>query len=149
MEKKIKHTLKTLQIEYAFLWVLSILTIICFETDLFPQGLFADNYQITYFIQFTGILLMLLLIPVAFRLFNFSFLHKIRKMHLPQALNHYKKWSEIRFFLFLIPLLLNLFAYYLTLNTTTLLCVGIILIASLFCIPSYKRINKELYLQDH
>ena len=128
MEKKIKHTLKTLQIEYAFLWILSILTIICFETDLFPQGLFADNYQITYFIQFTGILLMLLLIPVAFRLFNFSFLHKIRKMHLPQALNHYK---------------------YLTLNTTTLLCVGIILIASLFCMPSYKRINKELYLQDH
>ena len=53
MEKKIKHTLKTLQIEYAFLWILSILTIICFETDLFPQGLFADNYQITYFIQFT------------------------------------------------------------------------------------------------
>ena len=71
MEKKIKHTLKTLQIEYAFLWILSILTIICFETDLFPQGLFADNYQITYFIQFTGILLMLLLIPVAFRLSQF------------------------------------------------------------------------------
>jgi uncharacterized membrane protein YbhN (UPF0104 family) len=48
--------------------------------------------------------------------------------------------------LLVVPVLTNLSFYYLTLNTTGLFCAAMSLIASLFCVPTRKRIWNELDL---
>ena len=62
------------------------------------------------------------------------------------ALSSYRRWSEIRLGLLVVPILTNLSFYYLTLNTTGLFCAAMSLIASLFCVPTRKRIWNELDL---
>ncbi len=45
-----------------------------------------------------------------------------------------------------VPVLVNLSFYYLTLNNTGVLCAMMALIASLFCVPTRKRMLDELDL---
>ena len=47
----------------------------------------------------------------------------------------------------LAPALFNLTVYYTTLDVTSLLCMGMLLVASLFCVPGRGRLMRELDLQ--
>ena len=66
--------------------------------------------------------------------------------NLTADLSSYRRWNEIRLGLLVVPVLTNLSFYYLTLNTTGLFCAAMSLIASLFCVPTRKRIWNELDL---
>ena len=101
-----------------------------------------------YIMQVTSILLTICLIPLSLRLFNLSLTRYVSLLPLPEALKSYRRWSEIRIALLLVLALIDLSAYYWTMNTTGLLCAGMTVIASLFCIPSKQRLLNELQLSD-
>ena len=99
-----------------------------------------------YVLQTVGILLAVGLIPLSLRLFSLSLVKNVKQRSLPEALKSYRRWSEIRTGMLVVPVLVNLSFYYLTLNNTGVLCAMMALIASLFCVPTRKRMLDELDL---
>lgn len=148
MEKELKRLIRILKAEYALMWVLTVLLAALYECDILPQGLFAGDAQMEYIMQVTSILLTICLIPLSLRLFNLSLTRYVSLLPLPETLKSYRRWSEIRIALLLVLALIDLSAYYWTMNTTGLLCAGMTVIASLFCIPSKQRLLNELQLSD-
>ncbi|MDN0078608.1 hypothetical protein QVO32_04175 [Bacteroides gallinaceum] len=148
MEKELKRLIRILKAEYALMWVLTVLLAALYECDILPQGLFAGDAQMEYIMQVTSILLTICLIPLSLRLFNLSLTRHIAALPLKNALKSYRRWSEIRIALLTIASLASLSAYYWTMDTTGLLCTGMTVIASLFCVPGKERLLSELNLSD-
>ncbi len=148
MEKELKCLIRILKAEYALMWVLTVLLAALYECDILPQGLFAGDAQMEYIMQVTSILLTICLIPLSLRLFNLSLTRHIAALPLKNALKSYRRWSEIRIALLTVASLASLSAYYWTMDTTGLLCTGMTVIASLFCVPGKERLLSELNLSD-
>ena len=148
MKEKIAQLVRVLQIEYAILWMLALGVVLCYETGLFMEGRFAGDALMEYILQTVGILLVIGLIPFSLRLFSLSLVKRIQTLPLTEAMKSYRRWSEIRLALLAVPVLINLSFYYLTLNTTGLFCALMALLASLFCVPSYRRLAGELQLPE-
>ncbi len=148
MKKEIKRLLRRLQWEYAAMWVLPLLLIVLYETGVMTEGGYAGDVRAEYLMQTAGILLAVGLIPLSLRLFNLSMVNRIKRLPLPEALQSYRRWSEVRIILLLVPTLVNLSFYYQTMNTSGVWCAVITLLASLFCIPTHKRLLDELDLLD-
>lgn len=148
MEKELKRLIRILKAEYTLMWVLTVLLAALYECDILPQGLFAGDAQMEYIMQVTSILLTICLIPLSLRLFNLSLTRHIAALPLKNALKSYRRWSEIRIALLTVASLASLSAYYWTMDTTGLLCTGMTVIASLFCVPDKERLLSELNLSD-
>ena len=140
MEKKIRQLLRYLQIEYVAVWVLPLLLVALYETGVMTEGAYAGDVRMDYVLQTVG------LIPLSLRLFSLSLVKNVKQRSLPEALKSYRRWSEIRTGMLVVPVLVNLSFYYLTLNNTGVLCAMMALIASLFCVPTRKRMLDELDL---
>ena len=136
MEKELKRLIRILKAEYALMWVLTVLLAALYECDILPQGLFAGDAH------------TICLIPLSLRLFNLSLTRHIAALPLKNALKSYRRWSEIRIALLTVASLASLSAYYWTMDTTGLLCTGMTVIASLFCVPGKERLLSELNLSD-
>lgn len=145
MEKKIRQLLRYLQIEYVAVWVLPLLWWL-FMKQGDDRGAYAGDVRMDYVLQTVGILLAVGLIPLSLRLFSLSLVKNVKQRSLPEALKSYRRWSEIRTGMLVVPVLVNLSFYYLTLNNTGVLCAMMALIASLFCVPTRKRMLDELDL---
>lgn len=148
MKTKIKQLLRCLQIEYILFWAIMLLTIALYEVDILPQGIFVGNSQMGYMLEVMGILLAVCLIPLSLRFFNVSLSRCVRNHALEDALVSYRRWSEIRLALLLVPAIVNLSVYYWTLDSKGLLCAAMVAVASLFCVPGEKRLNVELDLNQ-
>ncbi|CCY90639.1 MULTISPECIES: hypothetical protein [unclassified Phocaeicola] len=149
MEKEIIRLLRCLKIEFALLWVLCIILIGLYECDILPQGVLADDVRTGYMLQVLGILLAVGLIPLSLRLFSLSLTKYVRVLPLLEALKSYRRWNEVRVCLLLVAALVNLSVYYWTMDTTGLLCAGMVLVASLFCVPGRERMMSELDLHNN
>ena len=141
--------LRILQVEFAMLWMLVVLLVVLYEYDVLPQGVFADDAQACYVMQVTGILLTVGMIPLSLRMFSLSLTRYVRRLSLPDALVSYRRWSEVRLGMLLAPALFDMTVYYTTLDTTGLLCAGMVLLVSLFCVPGRTRLLKELDLEQN
>ena len=119
------------------------------ETGILPKGVLEGDAQMDYILQSIGILLTIGLTPFALRIFNLNLVKRIKELPLQQALKSYRIWSDVRLALLLVPAIINLQFYYLTLNNTGLYCAAMALIASLFCVPSESRIKNELDLPEN
>ena len=148
MKEKIQRMVRVLQMEYALLWILTLGVVLCYELGLFMEGAYAGDAMMEYVLQTAGILLVIGLIPFSLRLFSLSLVKRIQTLPLAEAMKSYRRWSEIRLALLVVPVLINLSFYYLTLNTTGLFCAVMALLASLFCVPGYKRVISELQLPE-
>lgn len=146
MEKEIKRLLHCLQGEFILSWMLVLLLVVLYEADILPQGIMVGDVRMGYMLQSAGVLLAIGLIPVSLRLFSLSLTRYVRNLPLPEALKSYRRWSEVRLGLLLAPALFNLSVYYWTLDLTGLLCSGMLLVASLFCVPGRERLLAELDL---
>lgn len=149
MKEGIKRLLRILQVEFAMLWMLVVLLVVLYEYDVLPQGVFADDAQACYVMQATGILLTVGMIPLSLRMFSLSLTRYVRRLSLPDALVSYRRWSEVRLDMLLAPALFDMTVYYTTLDTTGLLCAGMVLLVSLFCVPGRTRLLKELDLEQN
>ena len=148
MKEQIKRILKLQVVGFILVWALPLIYALLHEMGVMPQGTLADDAQMEYIIQTMGILMTIVFIPFALRIFNLNLVKRIKELPLQQALKSYRIWSDVRLALLLVPALINLQFYYLTLDNTGLFCACMALIASLFCVPSESRIKNELDLQE-
>ena len=148
MKEQIKHLLKIQTVSFVALWALPLLLVVLYETSVLPEGLYAGHVQTEYILQSATILLTIGLIPFSLRLFSLNLVKRIKELPLQEALKSYRLWSEVRLALLMAPAILGISFYYLTLNTSGLFCACMALIASLFCVPSRKRLLAELDLPE-
>ena len=147
MEEAVRKLLRCLKIEYAVFWLLTMLAVALYELDVLYQGVLVGDVRTTYMLEVLGILLTVCLIPFSLRLFSLSLVRCVQQRTLMDAMASYRRWSEIRLALLLVPTLVNLSIYFWTLDTTGLFCAAMALVASLFCVPGKKRLEDELNLQ--
>lgn len=146
MEKKISRLLNCLKLEYCVFWFLCVLLVALYETDLLPQGVWVGDFRMEYVFKMIAVLMTVVLIPLSLRVFKSSLVRYVRLLSMEEALKSYRRWSEIRLAMLLAPALFDISVYYWILDTTTLLCGCMVLIASLFCVPGRERLLAELDL---
>lgn len=147
MEQKINGLLRLLKIEFVVMWVLVIALIAGYECGLLEEGSLVGKASAEYVAQLTGVLLAICLIPMSLRIFNLSLTKYIKNLDIEKALNSYRRWSEVRIILLLVVAVFNISLYYWTIDNTGLLCGGMAILASMFCIPGKKRLLSELDLE--
>ena len=149
MKEQIKRILKWQIVAFILVWALPLVYALLHETGVLSQGALAGDARMEYIFQTIGILMTIVLIPFALRIFNLRLVKRIQELPLQQALKSYRIWADVRLALLVVPALINLQFYYLTLNNTGLFCTAMALIASLFCVPSESRIKNELDLPEN
>lgn len=116
------------------------------SSTFFLWELWSITHRATYYMETAGILLTALCVPLALKLFSLVLKKKIDLLTIPLALKRYVQWSMVRLGLLEVAIVLNVLCYYLTLSNTGNLCMLIGLTASLFCLPSEKRLRNELHI---
>ena len=149
MKEQIKRILKWQIVAFILVWALPLVYALLHEAGVLSQGALAGDARMEYIFQTIGILMTIVLIPFALRIFNLRLVKRIQELPLQQALKSYRIWADVRLALLVVPALINLQFYYLTLNNTGLFCAAMSLIASLFCVPSESRIKNELDLPEN
>ena len=99
-----------------------------------------------YYFETVGFLLTALCVPLSLKLFSLVLKKKIDHMTITLALKRYVQWNIVRLGVLEVAIVVNLLCYYLTLSNTGNLCMLIGLTASLFCLPSEKRLRNELHI---
>jgi hypothetical protein len=146
MEEKINKMNSLLSKCYIVFWLLPILIVILGECNWIPTGNNAADVRATYYYEVVGILLTAALVPISLKLFHWTMVKKIDTLSFPEALRKYGIVSILRIGLLALVVVFNFLAYYLALSTTCILCSCIGLVASLFCIPSDRRLREELHI---
>lgn len=146
--EEIKKLVARQRIEYAVFWIVAIGLAIGFELDFLPDGMYAGDVRMEYFLETVGILLAISLIPLSLKLFSMALVKRIRKYPLLRAIKLYERWSEFRLLMLAVAVLVNLTVYYLTLNNIGGLCALMGLTASFFCWPGMKRVMIELDITE-
>lgn len=82
--KEINRLLRWLQGEFILAWMLVLLLIALYETDVLPQGMMVGDVRMEYILQTAGILLAMGLIPVSLRLFSLSLTRYVKQCPYPK-----------------------------------------------------------------
>lgn len=143
-----KKLTKRLEVEFALLWIVSIVMVVIFEVGLLPCGQLADDYRASYVLETIAVLMAILDIPLALKLFSIALVKRINQYPLEQALKAYRLWSLVRLVLLAAVAFYGITVYYLTMNSIGGLCALMALTASFFCWPSEKRLMHELNMED-
>lgn len=131
-----KNSVKKSRIEFIGGMCLVLFLIMAYEIHLLPIGIWVGSEQTIYMANTWCVLWTIIGIYMALRLFVFS---KIRKQlsdtNESNRLQAFVRWNRARTILLVFTLLINLFAYYATLETTGGLCAAMTFLAAFFCWP--------------
>lgn len=144
MEAKIKRVVKLLYLQYLIFWLVPILLMVAYETDILSMGLYADDAYMQYILESICVLTTIICVPAALKLFGFLKKRKPENFILPTALDRYLYLCAARLVLLGVATTFNVVISNLTLNNLGGFCALITLIASVFCLPSEKRLRAEL-----
>ena len=70
MEKKIDRLLWHLKMEYSLMWILVLATVVLYESDVIPQGMWVDDERLAYLMKVLGILMTEGVIPLSVYMFK-------------------------------------------------------------------------------
>lgn len=135
---------RKLIIQYMLFWLLPVFIVAAYETNMLPVGIYAGDPKMQYVLETTGILIAIICVPVALKLFSVVLKKKIDRVNLPEAMHKYFFWSGVRLCILEVAILCNALVYYFTLSNVGSFCGLIALTASFFCLPGEKRLREEL-----
>ena len=131
----------------AVVLLVALLTVL-YETHIFTRGLLAGNVNVTYVVESAGILLTIVLTPVALKYFHKALIRMAYMDDDVARRRSYVKWSEIRLAMFVTIVLVNLSVCYATDDNMCGYCAIIGAIASLFCWPTKEGVATELTMKE-
>lgn len=146
MEEAIKRLLKYLRIEYWTVVAILLLLVVLCETEVIPNGMFATNEQAEFVFNVTSILIVLVNVPLALKLFSLNTTRSLHRYTFDGALRTYHVWSLVRLLILLAAAFFSLLSYYYTLTSTGLLCAAIVVLVMCYCLPSSRKLHD--YLED-
>lgn len=124
--------------------VLSLLIVVLFESNLLLPGDWTSNPNAEFLCAVVMELLTICVIPLALRLFHFSRVKKQIVSHHPEALGAYRCLAIFRMLLLMIPLIANIFLYYMFMNVAFGYMGIILLLSAFFIYPSMSRCLSEI-----
>lgn len=149
MEKNIKELLKCLKIEMLAVWLIVLGVFLAGEFGVLPYGLLAADKQTVFALDTASIVVTLLLIPLALKLFQLNTTRSLLRMNMDESLVSYHRWSIVRLSILLACMVFDLLVHYLVVDTTGLLCALIGLLTTLICWPTEEKIKKHLESHDN
>ena len=94
------------------------------------------NELADYYINLTGIIMVIVLVPMALKMMSFRVVKSSYSVDFPQRSGlKYKRWSEVRMAMLAVTGWTNIVFYYLTLDSTGSICALITALALCFCWP--------------
>lgn len=138
-----KKILFSLRASFIIQVLVAALLAAAYEMGWLAEGILSGNGEMEYILQTVGIMLMIILIPMALKLHTFKTVKARIKSGQPGFEKRYMLWSEVRLYMLATPLYFNLVAYYAIINSTTSFCALISAVALLFTWPSQVRMENE------
>ena len=137
--------MRSLYVELFLVWGIIILTWILGEMGIIPNGeLVAQGQQFEFYVDVAIILLTIVCVPLALKLFSLNTQRGLRRMDKDEALSAYHRWSIVRLALLFLCAELGVLVYFLLIDDKGAYCTGIALVATLFCIPSENKVKEFL-----
>jgi len=143
-----QQILRRLRIEFFLYVLLAVLLVVLYETHVFVEGALVGNVGATYTAESAGILLTVILTPVALKSFHNALVRMVYMEDDEARRRCYVKWCEIRLAMFVAVVLLNISVYYMTVDNMCGYCAIIGAIASLFCWPTKDGVATELTMKE-
>ena len=141
--------LKRLRIEFIAFWAICLCFIALNEFNILPNGFYAGNGSMEYYLNTLSIFMTLVFVPGALILFSKMLPKKVIPIQDETIrLNKYLLWSEVRLSLLFVATIIDLSIYYITVNNTGGLCALIAVTASLFIWPNESKIQKDLGIKE-
>ena len=123
-----------------------VVLVVLYQSDILLEGMYADDFMMQYTLETVGILATIAFVPLSLKLFSVKLKKVIKGANFENALKLYQHWSNIRLVILAILTYMNIFIYYMTLNSIGGLCTLIAITASVFCLPGEKKMREELNL---
>lgn len=144
MVKYIEKLLKVLKVELLMAWVIVAVVVVLGELDVIPNGMVASHSEMEFKLNTVVILLTIVGIPVALRLFVLNTTKGLRRMNNDEALNAYHVWSAVRMGLLCLTAVWGVVTYYVTMNVSGIFCALVSLFTTLYCWPSCEKVQTYL-----
>ena len=146
MNELVKRLTNNLQIEYVIFIISALAFCEDYEFGWLQEGEYAADVRMQYILETIGIVVATCLVPLSLKSFGWVMEKKIKRAPLASAIRLYRRMGEVRLALLAIVVFVNIYVYYATLDNIGGLCALIGVTASLFCLPSAKKIESELDL---
>jgi len=144
-----KETAKTLKIFFWLDIVVSLLMVVLFECDILPQGGLADNKEAEFLISSVMIVLTLVAIPLALKLFKMKKVDE--QLHVSDEWlrnANLKKWGVLRIGILGDTLVANTLFYYLFIRPSFFYLAILLLLAMAFIYPTVDRCERETDISE-
>jgi len=146
MDKRIKAVIRIMQTQFGIYIGIAVALVVLYQSDIFLEGMYADDFMMQYILETVGILATIAFVPLSLKLFSAKLKKVIKGANFENSLKLYQQWSNIRLVILAILTYMNIFIYYMTLNSIGGLCALIAITASIFCLPGEKKMREELNL---
>jgi len=146
MVKYIQKLLRILKIEIAVVWLIVVAAVVLGELDVIPNGWVAPKSSEEFKLNIAVIVLTIVGIPLAIRLFTLNTTRGLRRMNNDEALVSYHIWSVVRLGILCITAVSGVVVYYLATSVSAVFCALIALAVTVYCWPSEAKISS--YLED-
>ncbi|MBR4433656.1 MAG: hypothetical protein IKS80_04005 [Bacteroidaceae bacterium] len=143
-----QQILRRLRLEFVAYVLLAVLLVVLYETHVFAKGALVGDVSAIYVAECAGILLAVVLTPVALKSFHKALVRMVYMDDDAARRRCYVKWNEIRLAMFVTVVLVNLSVYYMTADNMCGYCALIGAIASLFCWPTKEGVATELTMKE-
>ena len=144
MVKYIQKLCKTLKVELLGAWLLSVAAFALGELNVIPNGVVQPHSQDEFLLNTAAIVLAIIGIPVAMRLFTLNTTRGLRRMNNEEALTSYHVWSALRMGILALTAVFCIVVYYLVAHVSGAFCALIALLTTLYCWPSEEKISAYL-----
>lgn len=144
MEKYVEKLLRLLKIEVVAVWVIAAVAVVLGELDVIPNGWVQPTTNEEFVLNAIAIVLTIIGIPLAVKLFTLNTTRGLRRMNNDEALTAYHVWSGLRMLILCLVVVFCIVVYYLAASVSAAFCALITLAATLYCWPSKSKIDAFL-----
>ena len=144
MVKYIQKLLRILRIEMAVVWLIVAVAVVLGVLDVIPNGWAAPKSSEEFKLNIAVVVLTIVGIPLAIRLFTLNTTKGLRRMNNDEALSSYHIWSVVRLGILCIAAVSGVVVYYLATSVSAAFCTLISLAATIYCWPSETKITSYL-----
>lgn len=148
-DNHIDKLVRILKVDYTVVIVVVLAIVAAYELEWLEMGGLIGNDVAAFWLENTGILLMIALLPLALKMFKTVIQRKGLALTYDKRLALYLRMSRFRLGLLWFVCLYNVVLYYETLNDIGAMCALVAFLSMLFCIPGKQKINDELTDIDH
>ena len=144
MVKYIQKLLNVLRMELVVVWISVAIAVVLGELDVIPNGVVMPQSSDEFKLNTVVIVLTIIGIPAAIRLFMLNTTKGLRRMNNEEALLSYHVWSIVRMGILCFAAVFSVVVYYLATSVSGMLCALVALCATLYCWPSSEKISSYL-----